>query len=359
MGLVLRESDVEHLKATFHLALADPAEELIRFEDGHVHINDGHWTPEDLLRAIGSDAYEKEFRSWLANYRDQLIERAREILRQFEQEDLFDALKATYRNDAVVPFVGAGMSMSSNYPGWTRFLKRLRAKTAIAENELSDMLKRGEYEEAAEALAGALGPIRFNQQVEITFGTEKPLVGPVQLLPYIFKRAAITTNFDDVMKRCYENGGCAFSETLLGTQAEEFPRVLATGRPFLTKLHGSATSAANRVLTKQEYDKAYADPKTLQRVVRTLCSRTLLFMGCSLTVDRVLSCMRDHVKAEGNDGVARHYAFLAAPDTDVDRHEREAVLAEFNIFPIWYNKDEDDLSIEALLHLLADGVVQW
>ncbi len=82
-------------------------------------------------------------------------------------------------------------------------------------------------------------------------------------------------------------------------------------------------------------------------------------MGCSLTVDRVLSCMRDHVKAEGNDGVARHYAFLAAPDTDVDRHEREAVLAEFNIFPIWYNKDEDDLSIEALLHLLADGVVQW
>ncbi len=357
--MVWRWRDMEHLKSTFHLALADPAEELIRFEDGHVHINDGHWAPEDLLLAMGLEAYEKEFRSWLANYRDLLIERAREILKQYEQEDLFDALKATYRNDAVVPFVGAGMSMSSGYPGWSKFLKRLRAKTSIAENALAAMLKRGEYEEAAQALAGELGSIRFNQQVEITFGTEKPLAGPVQLLPYIFKRAAITTNFDDVIKRCYESAGSAFSETLLGTQAEEFPRVLATGKPFLTKLHGSATSAANRVLTKQEYDKAYADPKTLQRVVKTLCSRTLLFMGCSLTVDRVLTCMRDHIKAEGNDGVARHYAFLGAPEIDVDRHEREAVLAEFNIFPIWYNQDEDDLSIEALLHLLADGVVQW
>ena len=350
---------MEHLKATFHQALADPSEELIRFEEGHVHIHEGHWAPQDLLLAIGEDAYEEQFRNWLASYRERLVERGNEILEQFDQHGRFKALKSSYQRDAIVPFVGAGMSMPSKYPSWTGFLKKLRTRTAIAENALNAMLDKGEYEEAAQTLADALGKARFNEQVENTFGAEQTLEGPVQLLPYIFKRSAITTNFDDVLKRCYENAGRAFSETLLGTQAQEFPRVLATGKPFLTKLHSSATSAFNRVLTKQEYDQAYADPQTLRRVIETLCSRTLLFMGCSLTVDRLLSCMKDLTIEKGNYGVARHYALLSAPDNDLDRHAREAALVDFNIYPIWYSKGEDSWEIEALLHLLADGVVQW
>ena len=350
---------MEHLKTTFHQALADPAEDLIRFEDGHVHIHEGHWAPQDLLFGMGEDAYEKEFRSWLANYREQLQERAREILEQFDQNERFNALKAAYKRDAVVPFIGAGMSMPSGYPSWTGFLKKLRARTGIDEAVLNEMLARGEYEEAAQALADALGQARFNEHVENTFGIDQPLNGPVQLLPYIFKRSAITTNFDDVLKRCYEAAECAFAETLLGTLAQEFPKVLATGKPFLTKLHGSATSVFNRVLTKREYDQAYADPHTLQRVMKTLCSRTLLFIGCSLSVDRLLTCMRDHVKSEGSEGVARHYALLASPDADAERHQREAALAEFNIYPIWYAQGDDSAEIEALLQLLADGVVQW
>lgn len=359
MNLVWRGLDVEHLKTTFHLALADPAEDLIRFEDGHVHIHEGHWAPQDLLLAMGKDAYEKEFRSWLTNYREQLLERAHEMLEQFDQEGRFNALKASYRRDALVPFVGAGMSMPSNYPGWTGFLRKLRARTAIEEGALNAMLARGEYEEAAQALADALGQARFNEQVENTFGSENALEGPVQLLPYMFKGPVVTTNFDDVLKRCYERMECAFAETLLGPQAQDFPRVLATGKPFLTKLHGSATFAFNRVLTKAEYDHAYADPRTLQRVVKALCTRTLLFMGCSLTVDRLLVCLRDHVASEGHEGVARHYAFVDAPPTAPEMQEREAALATFNIYPIWYNKGEDSSEIEALLHLLADGVVQW
>lgn len=352
---------MEHLKATFHQALADPAEELVRVEEGQVHIYEGRWAPHDLLKAMGSEAYEKEFRSWVANYREQLLERGRELLEEFDQEERFNALKAVYRRDAVVPFVGAGMSQPSGYPGWPGFLHKLWAKLGRKKDDLDVMLDRGEYEEAAQALADALTPHVFNEQVENTFGQRRPLAGPVQLLPHLFAGPVVTTNFDDALHESYENAACPFSETLLGIKAQEFQRVMATGRPFLTKLHGSAKSAADRVLTKSEYDQAYADPRTIQRVVRALCSRTLLFMGCSLSVDRLLMCLRDHVVAEGHDAVARHYAFVGLPvgTEAAERQAKEAVLAGANIYPIWYAKGEDSWEIESLLHLLADGVVQW
>jgi hypothetical protein len=352
---------VEHLKAVFHEALADPAEGLVRIEGGQVHIYEGRWEPHDLLRAMGTDAYEKEFRSWLASYREQLLDRGRELLAEFDQEERFNALKAVYRRDAVVPFVGAGMSQPSGYPGWPAFLHRLWAKLGHKKEDLDAMLARGEYEEAAQVLADALTPHVFSEHVENTFGQRRPLAGPVQLLPHLFAGAVVTTNFDEVLHECYENADRPFSETLLGTKAQEFQRVLATGRPFLTQLHGSARSAADRVLTKSEYDHAYADPKTIQRVVKALCSRTLLFMGCSLSVDRLLTCVKEHVGAEGHNAVARHYAFVGLPaGTDAaTRQAKETELARGNIYPVWYVKGEDSWEIESLLHLLADGVVSW
>lgn len=352
---------MEHLKARFHEELASPAGDLVQFKDGEIHINDGHWAPHDLLLAIGRAAYEQEFRSWLANYREQLLDRGRELLEEFDQEARFNALKAVYGRDAVVPFVGAGMSQPSGYPGWPAFLFKLWAKLGRKKGDLDAMLGRGEYEEAAQELADALTPHVFNEQVENTFGQRRPLIGPVQLLPHLFAGAVVTTNFDEVLHECYVNAGKPFSETLLGTKAQEFQRVLATGRPFLTQLHGSARSAADRVLTKSEYAHAYADPRTIQRVVKALCSRTLLFMGCSLSVDRLLACVKDHVVSEGHDAVARHYAFVGIPPgTDAAaRQAKEAELARANIYPIWYEKGEDSWEIESLLNLLADGVVAW
>ena len=53
------------------------------------------------------------------------------------------------------------------------------------------------------------------------------------------------------------------------------------------------------------------------------------------------------------------YPQFAGDAALVERFQREAVLADFNIYPIWYAKGEDSWEIESLLHLLANGVVQW
>lgn len=247
------------------------------------------------------------------------------------------------------------MSESSGYPGWKNFLVRLRRQTTISEDQFLAQLGRGEYEEAAQSLADALG-VGFNEEVENAFGVDRELVGPVQLLPYVFDTAVITTNFDSVLKRCFDNAGRSFEETIPGHEGQELPRLLGLNRRLLVKVHGRAMSGVGRVLTAAEYDAAYREH--LPSVVETFCSRPLLFLGCGLSVDRLLSEVRRFVAAKGHDRVPRHYAFLSSPESEVARIARKAELTNFNIYPIWYPNGEHDDSIEALLYALADGVTE-
>jgi hypothetical protein len=253
----------------------------------------------------------------------------------------------------VVPFVGAGLSFSCGYPGWTAFLKQHIRETAIDPGEFDQILCAGQYEKAAQRLADALGPA-FNEAVENAFGRSRDISGCVQLLPHVFDSCVITTNFDDVTKRCYEAAGKPFSEELSGEHSRELPRKLANGKRILLKLHGTSTSPRGRILTAAEYQKHYGDGEELQRAIEAICSKTLLFVGCSLTVDRTLTAMKVFVQANGHDNIARHYAFLPVPGSDAERIARRDALIECNVYPIWYPAGTHDESIEAFLLALTE-----
>lgn len=122
------------------------------------------------------------------------------------------------------------------------------------------------------------------------------------------------------------------------------------------KLHGEACSSINRVLTKTEYDHHYQNDQALETVIESISNRTLLFLGCSLTVDRTIQCLKRIIDKKGPENVPRHYAFLKLNEGE-DRIARKNLLAEANIFPIWYTDDHDE-SIEALLEKLTEGVNQ-
>ena len=173
----------------------------------------------------------------------------------------------------------------------------------------------------------------------------------------MFEPCVITTNFDDVLKRCYENADKPFREILLGADSPDLPRYLGRKDKVLVKLHGKATTGRGRILTLKEYQAHYGDDASLGSRIEEICQSTLLFVGCSLSIDRTLMAMRELVATKGHDKAVRHYAFLSL-NNDEDRLARRDQLAHANIFPIWYPDEEDhDECIEALLHKLADGVV--
>lgn len=342
---------MDYLKSEFHEALKE--EENCYVRNGRIFIGEKYWAPEDVLRQISEDSYKEVFDNWLDLRKENLIQIADDILDEFEQKERFEQLKKSFVKKSVVPFVGAGISQPSGYPLWTPFLKSLVQHTNIPIEDLEARLTAAEYEEAAQDLSNELGPA-FAERIETTFGDQKEIKGVVQLLPVLFDCPVVTTNYDSLLKRCYDIQSLHFDEVISGHQALEISRFLASGDRVLVKLHGTAMSGSGRILTLDEYQANYEQNDVIGTVIGAFCSKTLLFLGCSLSVDRTIKAIEAYVNDKGHENMPRHYAFLKAPSTQEAMNEKSRMLANANIFPIWYSGGDHDQAVEALLQKLDE-----
>lgn len=330
-------------------------EETMQIIDGLVDIRGEKFTAFEILKLATKEGQpdsvcNRVFSDWSAEFIERKVDEADEFLADFGSLERFNSLAALCKSGAIVPFIGAGMSSPSGYPMWTKFLENQRRQTDISKEELEWMLQQGEYEEAAEKIAMRMKGPAFSEAVESSFCTNKLIRGPVWLLPHIFKKNVVTTNFDNLLERCYKDEETAFTKSICGSESSELRRLLNGEKKLLLKLHGDAETENGRILTKSEYDRHYSGTDTLTKTMGLLADRfSLLFMGCSLTVDRTLTALKEHVDSEGHVNLPRHYAFLPAPDSETARIERQQLLVDYHIYPIWYPSGTHDESISALL----------
>ncbi len=274
----------------------------------------------------------------------------------------FDELKRSCQRGFVIPFVGAGMSVSAGCPEWKGYLINLCTDAQLdAEAMRARLEERGDYEGVMNDLVIALGESRFNLDFERDFKTPDEIAGAVSLLPKLFDNSAITTNFDRVLEKVYESDGKAFIEKVTGRgQVNAFFRAIPAGERYLLKLHGNLDNAAERVLNKCEYDTAYGNdgnihfdcplPKLLRRL---FTSYSFLFLGCSLSADRTIQTFMKVAQQEGRDSLPHHYAILASPSDPTRKAAIDTRLADAHISPIWFPEGEFG-NIEEILQLLLD-----
>lgn len=341
---------MDFLLPAFHEELKDESRCYVK--EGRVFIGGKYWEPGDILKQISVETHKEIFDQWIEERKESYIQIADDFLDEFEQEDRFHRLKDCFTKKSVIPFVGAGLSQSSGYKLWSHFLETLRRQTAITEDQLNTRMSRGEYEEAAQDLANVLGPA-FDEALERTYGGKKDLKGVVQFLPSLFDGPIITTNYDSVLKRAYDQVSNPFEEIISGHSATELGRYFGANDRVLVKLHGTAMSSNGRILTQQEYAHHYEHNNVIEEVISIICSKTLLFLGCSLSVDRTILALKKYAISR-NYKNSRHYAFLAAPASQELVIKRSAMLAESNIYPIWYSGGDHDQAIEAFLHKLGE-----
>jgi tetratricopeptide (TPR) repeat protein len=264
----------------------------------------------------------------------------------------------------VIPFVGAGLSVPSGFPGWTRFLLS-QAKDAEIEDEIQKLIDDGKYEEAAERLLEELGDRDFSDAIEGKFGDHnlegKELAGAASVLPKLAAGPVITTNFDHVLERAFENAGCRFKRPVWGVESDMFARAYRQNCRLLLKIHGDYMDRTDRILTKTDYEKHYGSSdasdidweRPLPRLLdQTLKSRVVLFLGCSLNQDRTVAILGE--MARRAPGIF-HYAVVEMPDCDEEYHRKQCHLSDHGIRPIWYPAGRHEL-VEPLLEYLVEQI---
>jgi hypothetical protein len=256
----------------------------------------------------------------------------------------FEGLKRACQRGLVIPFVGAGMSVSAGCPEWGEYLISLCEDAGLDPDAMRARLEAGAYEGAMDDIFGVLGANLFNIAFERRFQVGENIGGAVTLLPKLFDGCAITTNFDRALETVYANDSKAFTEKVMGRgQAGAFLRAIPGGDRHLLKLHGNLDNAADRILSKTEYDAAYGNdgdihfhlplPKLLKRL---FTSYTFLFLGCSLSADRTIQTFLKVAQDEGQQNLPHHYALLPCPTQPARRIAIQQRLADAHITPIWY-----------------------
>lgn len=319
---------------------------------------DVKFAPARIVKGLEEDTYDLAFNEWKSRYIREQLERAETILSRLDNRNRFLRLKnAVGSTSTVIPFVGAGMSCESGFPGWQGYLWYLQADSEVPAATLQGLLTQGRFEEAADLLVADFGENLFEEKLQTTYTSfnDSPINGAVNYLPILFKQAVITTNFDILVERVYQPTDSTFDEVLKGTLGASFNRHVAEGRRCLLKLHGHYSEPATRVLTKAEYDAVYAPPSgVIDALKSAFKASTFLFLGCSLDADRTLQAMKDFVD-EDRESIPSHFAFLPEPDDEAVRRTKERTLSERKIFPIWYPNGEHDISIDALfIKMMSD-----
>ena len=309
-----------------------------------------------ILYELASDVYDLAFSEWVNMRQEGLIAKADEIVNKHDNEGRFKQLKIGITTRNIIPFVGAGLSVPSGYPTWTQFLYNLCEESHVTNQEIEALLGQGLYEEAAQKLYDDLGPELFNENIEVIFGNEKRILGPINYLPLVFPESSIiTSNFDNILERVFQETSDHGLDTIQhGSNLNEILRIISNGTRALIKIHGDSRYVANRVLTKEEYDTSYSEESVVRDFFyRLLFSKSLLFIGCSLVNDRTIKTMREIVEQFGAITLPRHFAFLESKNSE-DRVTRKKELAKANIFPIWYPENDHDESLEGLFLKLLE-----
>lgn len=234
-----------------------------------------------------------------------------------------DYLKEALEECTLLPLVGAGVSMSIKmqdgervFPSWKELLERAANKLDSKECNLVNMLiKEGMLTDAAETAKKYLAGERWFKFLNSEFDPDlnKFDTSSFKLPESIWKLSnqIVTLNYDRVLSH---TSGTANTKTIKNSSHSLLNTMRSPSKDKMVwHLHGHIEEPENLVLTPDSYKALYEDNneyKAAMGVLRdVLASRSLLFIGCSLSDAELLAELaKQHELFEGNTKV--HFALV-------------------------------------------------
>jgi hypothetical protein len=184
-------------------------------------------------------------------------------------------------DDALVPFIGAGVSAAAGLPAWWELLERVAGSTDLPTGDPADLHGLGPLD-AAELLKQALGPGALDA---VTRALDAPRHSLAHgLLASLLPPRLVTTNYDRLVELACrrplaDRGGLA---VLPWDTAEP-------DRPWLAKMHGDVAHPDSIVLSRGDLLSYDLTRKPLSSLLQgEMLTGHLLFVGSSMTDEAVV-----------------------------------------------------------------------
>jgi len=311
----------------------------------------------ELLEATGK-SFDEVFRGWVKNV---WIPKQRAVVDACTADKTsrkrYESLRERVRSESIVAFVGSGASKPFGYPLWKAFLSGLlKWAEGIDEPTLDTVITQRGFEDAASRLCDCIHARHWNEQLLAEFGPPDTeglgqIDAPVQWIPLLSPKMVVTTNYDPVLELIFERVGRAFQHVLVGADIGRFRDLRTKNKRCLLKIHGDRENPSTRVLTREEYDRAYAPLSDGRRELTLLFQNySMLFVGCSLATDRTMDLLLEIARTDG--GMPAHFALMSRPASDSEWLKRDRFLSDRGIEAIWYPQDHN-VALEGLLGMLA------
>jgi len=269
----------------------------------------------------------------------------------------YDNLNGVMQYNNLVPFIGAGMSVSMGYKAWYIFLdselNSLAKDPGLKQNvkNVRERLSKKEYLEVADEINKM-----YNNNLYEVIRREFAPRKKEEIAPYISDlqqigcKTILTTNYDNVLETQMIIDDIT-PERVIPYSSYDIIDKDKKGRPLIVKLHGTYDDPDSIVLTKEQYEEKYIKNTHIKKTLEYFwISKTLLFMGCSLEKDYLIQYI---FQLAGKSGTMCHFAILEEPKNKNDKNKKQLELDRLKIRPIWYQNGKHDNIIE-ILHFIKD-----
>src|SRR6201986_461387 len=237
---------------------------------------------------------------------------------RLNMQPLPDDLVRACLDDECVLYAGSGLSADLKLPTWSLFVSGLLSWATdrdYVRGEFADSLKEaieyGDVDAVADSLVSAIGGEgegeALNEYLRKTFlWSSVKLPARLALVRSIPFCAALTTNFDNLMERTFEEEAAGRVYTPKDTG--QLLDALSARNFFILKLYGMLERPDTVLIAPAQYQAAFAGNVLFSQFMEVLfVSKTLLFVGASLEGIRAYL---DGLKFQGLDTPRQHYALI-------------------------------------------------
>jgi hypothetical protein len=217
------------------------------------------------------------------------------------------------RDGKLVPFMGAGVSISAGGPTWETLIRHLAEGVEMSTEETKSLTRpnrsaldqaaylRERYTEKARSIGDDSASTFFGKAIAAAVSSERYGLAPA-LLASLRTEQAITLNYDDLFERAaadFDDARTVIPGAVGATRSTK----------WLLKLHGSISEPASIVLTRDDYLGFNATREALSAIVKAnLITHHLLFVGFGLADDHFHQIIHDVRQSLPNDSNGPGYA---------------------------------------------------